>query len=441
MNMMNLDTRLPFPVIAVNRYTRGVIGPDMPMLGPVEDGGIISTGTPPGCWGPMITPQFHGGHEVTQPVAVAGAEVGDAIAIELLKVRVTSDASASGVMDFVEGRYTGDPFVAKFCPQCGTASPASHIEGIGQEAVHCDVCGAEVSAFRFKNGYVMVFDHERGVGLTVDRQAAEAIARRAREHAHMPDAAEQHSILTFAPADVPGVVSRIKPFMGNIGTVPSRALPDSHNCGDFGAFVIDAPHELGMSRDELYRHKTDGHMDNNVVCEGAIVICPVKVPGGGVYVGDMHAMQGNGEVAVHTTDVAGEVELRVSVLKRLGNDGPIIFPNLEDLPPLARPLSPETRLAALALARRYGSSIVENAAPIQFIGSGDDLNAATENGLQRAAAVCDLDYDEVRNRATIAGAIDISRLPGVVKVTFLCPLERLDRIGLGTIARRKYGLA
>lgn len=441
MSMMNLDTRLPLPVIAVNRYTRGVIGPDMPMLGPVEDGGIISTGTPPGCWGPMITPQFHGGHEVTHPVAVAGAEVGDAIAIELLKVRVTSDASASGVMDFVEGRYTGDPFVAKFCPQCGTASPASHIEGIGQEAVHCDVCGAEVSAFRFKNGYVMVFDHGRGVGLTVDRQAAEAIARRAREHAHMPNAAEQHSILTFAPADVPGVVSRIKPFMGNIGTVPSRALPDSHNCGDFGAFVIDAPHELGMSREELYRHKTDGHMDNNVVCEGAILICPVKVTGGGVYVGDMHAMQGNGEVAVHTTDVAGEVELRVSVLKRLRNDGPIIFPNLEDLPPLARPLSPETRLAALALARRYGSSIVENAAPIQFIGSGDDLNAATENGLQRAAAVCGLDYDEVRNRATIAGAIDISRLPGVVKVTFLCPLERLDNVGLGAIARRKYGLA
>lgn len=441
MSVSTLDDRMPLPAITADRYTRGVVGPDLLMLGPVDDGGIISTGTPPGCWGPMITPQFHGGHEVTQPVAVAGAEVGDAIAIELLKVRVTSDASASGVMSFVEGRYQDDPFVAKRCPQCGTASPASHIEGIGQEAVHCDVCGAEVSAFRFKSGYVMVFDHERGVGVTVDRPAAEAIARRAREHAHLPSAAEQHSILTFAPADVPGVVSRIKPFLGNIGTVPSRALPDSHNCGDFGAFVIDAPHHLGMSREELYRHKTDGHMDNNAVAEGAIVICPVKVPGGGVYVGDMHAMQGNGEVAVHTTDVAGEVELRVNVVKGLGNDGPIVFPTFEDLPPLARPLSAETRAAAQALARHYGSSVVETAAPIQFIGSGDDLNAATENGLHRAAAVCGLDYDEVRNRATIAGAIDISRLPGVVKVTFLCPLSHLDRIGLGTLARRQYGLA
>ena len=33
---------------------------------------MLITGTPPGCWGPMITPAFQGGHEVTQPVAIAG---------------------------------------------------------------------------------------------------------------------------------------------------------------------------------------------------------------------------------------------------------------------------------------------------------------------------------------------------------------------------------
>lgn len=32
-----------------------------------------------------------------------------------------------------------------------------------------------------------------------------------------------------------------------------------------------------------------------------MLICPVKVKGGGVYVGDVHAMQGDGEIAVHTT--------------------------------------------------------------------------------------------------------------------------------------------
>jgi NAD(P)-dependent dehydrogenase (short-subunit alcohol dehydrogenase family) len=65
--------------VVVSTYTRGIVGPGNPMLGPVADGGTIRVGTPPGCWGPMITPKFQGGHEVSQPVAVEGAEVADAV--------------------------------------------------------------------------------------------------------------------------------------------------------------------------------------------------------------------------------------------------------------------------------------------------------------------------------------------------------------------------
>ena len=72
---------------------------------------------------------------------------------------------------------------------------------------------------------------------------------------------------------------------------------------------------------------------------GAILVCPVKVPGGGVYMGDMHAMQGDGEIAGHTADVAGTVTLQVSVIKGLGIDGPVLFPVAEDLPFLAKPLT------------------------------------------------------------------------------------------------------
>lgn len=82
------------------------------MLGPLADGGTLVTGTPPGCWGPMITPAFQGGHEVTQHVAVAGAGIGDAVALKIRRMRVTSMATSSGVMRFVEGRYHDDPFVA-----------------------------------------------------------------------------------------------------------------------------------------------------------------------------------------------------------------------------------------------------------------------------------------------------------------------------------------
>ncbi len=59
-------------------------------------------------------------------------------------------------------------------------------------------------------------------------------------------------------------------------------------------------------------------MDINKTREGAIVIAPVKVKGGGgVYVGgDAHAMQGgDGEIAGHTADVSAIVTLKVKVLK------------------------------------------------------------------------------------------------------------------------------
>lgn len=424
--------------LRVQTYTQGVIGPSQPMLGPLADGGTLVAGTPPGCWGPMITPAFEGGHEVTQPVAIAGAEVGDAVAIKIRHMRVTSFATSSGVMKFVEGRYHGDPFVAKFCGQCGTEHPASHVEGIGDDAIRCNNCGAEVSAFCFSHGYVIVLDHENQLSLTVNQEIANRLADKAPEMSALPELAAQHSILSLARADMAGVASRMRPFLGNIGTTPARDIPDSHNCADFGQYLIGAPHRFAMTNDELHAAKTDGHMDTNSVREGAVLICPVRVPGAGVYLGDMHAQQGNGEIAGHATDVSGETELQIEVIKNLTIDGPILLQNAEDLPPLARPMTKEEREKVRELGARWGQIEIEESAPITFIGSGVDLNAATTNGLQRAAGVTGLPYDEVLNRATITGSIDISRLPGTVRVTFLCPLAILDRIGIGRLAREKY---
>ncbi|WP_206085882.1 acetamidase/formamidase family protein [Massilia polaris] len=431
---------LPVDQLRVDTYTHGIIGPSQPMLGPLADGGRLLAGTPPGCWGPMITPSFQGGHEVTQPVRIAGAEVGDAVALTIERLRVTSIATSSGVMQFVDGRYHGDPFVAKLCSACGKEHPASHVDGIGADAIRCSECGAEVSAFRFSHGYVMVFDHDNQIGLTVGQEVANTLAGRASELSMLPEQAQQHSILALARADIPGVASPMRPFLGNIGTTPARDLPDSHNCADFGQHLIGAPHRYGVSKEELDAARTDGHMDTNSVREGCILICPVKVPGAGVYLGDMHAQQGNGEIAGHATDVSGETELTVEVVKGLQIDGPILLQNLEDLPPLARPLDAEQRRHVRALGARWGQEAIEENGPVTFIGSGSNLNEATANGLARAAKALGLPYDEVLNRATIAGSIEISRLPGTVRVTLLCPLTILDRIGIGHLVRRKYAL-
>lgn len=425
--------------VGVYEYSGGIIGPGIAPAATIRNGGTIRTGTPPGCWGPMITPKFQGGHEVTRPVMVEGAEIGDAVAIRLKKVRVTSLATSSGVMEFVDGRYLGDPFVAKLCPECGTTSPASHIEGVGDDAVHCDICGAEVSAFRFSNGYVIVLDRENQVSLTVNKQVAESIAVNAKTNAAIPEHSDQHSILSLARADIVGLAARMRPFLGNIGTIPSRDLPDSHNAGDFGTFLIDAPHGYSFTQQELDEHKTDGHMDTNSVREGAILICPVKVPGAGIYMGDMHAQQGNGEIAGHATDVAGEVELQVEVIKGLHLDGPMLLQISEDLPFLAQPMTVAERSAVKALGQKYGQTDIEDNAPVTFIGSGATLNDATKNGLDRAARVTGLPYYEIMNRATIAGSIEISRLPGVVRVTFLCPTPILERMGILHLIREQYG--
>tara|TARA_B100000575_G_C23117470_1_gene646173 strand:- start:683 stop:1984 length:1302 start_codon:yes stop_codon:yes gene_type:complete len=423
--------------VYVNEFTDGVLDPEKPMLGPVKDGGHIIANTAPGCWGPMITPELRGGHEVTIPVEVEGAEVGDAIAIRIKEISVTSVATSSGNDYWVDGLYMGDPYVAKYDPDNEELNPESYVEGIGEDAVKFKSTGKPASPFKFTNGYTIAFDNNRSLGVTLEKSAAEKIAHDAKHYAAMPQNAIQHSILTFCPHHLVGLVARLRPFMGQLGTCPSIAMPDSHNAGDFGTFLVGAPHPQAITAEDL-KHRTDGHMDIDAVRAGSILICPVKVPGGGVYMGDMHAMQGDGEIAGHTTDVSGTVTLQVHVLKGLDIDGPIIFPVEEDLPFLARPISDAEKSIAEKVASEWGMSGVEDSVPISVVGSGPDLNAATENGLERAAQLLDAPVPEIRNRATITGSIEIGRHPGVVQVTFLAPSAKLDELGLLGFANDQY---
>jgi acetamidase/formamidase len=436
---MAIETTTARQTVFVDTFTDGVLGPDVPMLGPVADGGHIVVNSSPGCWGPMITPAIRGGHEVAQPVAVDGARVGDAIAIRIKDIEVTSLATASGNDQTMEGRFTGDPYCAPVGPGCGTEWPETRVEGIGQESIRCAKCGADATPFTFTNGYTIAFDPTHSVGVTLGREAAEEIAHDAARMAALPDHSVQNPILLFAPHDLVAVATRLRPFLGQLGTSPSKAIPDSHNAGDFGSFLVGAPHRFAMTPSELAQHKIDGHMDIDAVRAGATLICPVKVDGGGIYLGDMHALQGDGEIAGHTCDVSGTVTLEVEVIKGLGIDGPLLFPVLDDLPFLAKPLSEEERMRALTLGARYGVTELEETAPISVIGTGPDLNTATDNGLARAAELLGVTVPEIMNRATISGAIEIGRHPGVVQVTFRAPAAKLGELGLLDYARELYG--
>lgn len=426
-------------MVVVNEYIDGVLDSGKPMLGPVKDGGHIIAHTAPGCWGPMITPCIRGGHEVTKPVYVEGAEPGDAIVVEIKSIEVTSRATASGNDRPVEGRFVGDPFIAVKCLGCGTMYPETVIKGTGQEAIRCAECGENVTPFEFTNGYTMVFDEKGTVGVTLPEEAAEQVASDGRSFMQTPENSVQNPIVTFAPHDLVGTIARTRPFLGQLGTTPSRPTPDSHNAGDFGSFLVGAPHDYSCTAEELETHRTDGHMDINRVRAGAVLICPVKVEGGGIYLGDMHAMQGDGEIAGHTTDVAGMVHLRVHVLKGANLEGPILLPNVEDLPYTAKPITKAERQAAEKVAAQWNVPKLEESLPVSFIGTGPTLNDATENGMKRAADVLGIPVEEVMNRSTITGAIEIGRHPGVVTVTFLAPVEKLKEAGLYELARKQYG--
>lgn len=422
----------------VNEFINGILDPVEQMLGPVKNGGTIIANTTPGCWGPMLTPTIRGGHEVTKPVFVEGAEVGDAIVINIQSIQVTSLATSSGHDEAITDRFIGDPFVSVKCPGCGKLHPSTVIKGIGRQAIRCSTCDTETAPFKMTNGYTMAFDHKGHIGVTVGREGARRIALDAKNYMRTPENSVQNPVVALAPSDLIGVMARMRPFLGQLGTTPSKAMPDSHNAGDFGSFLIGAPHEYAFTQEELDKHRTDGHMDISRVREGATIICPVKVPGGGVYIGDMHAMQGDGEIAGHTTDVAGIVQLQVSVLKKVALEGPILLPNEEDLPYTARPFTKEEKRRARELAEEFGVKQVEEAFPVSVVGSGKTLNEATDNAIQRAAKLFDMSEPEVLNRATITGSIEIGRHPGVVTATLQVPKSILKKVRLLKTIKRQY---
>ncbi|MFQ5875563.1 MAG: acetamidase, partial [Dehalococcoidia bacterium] len=147
-----------------------------------------------------------------------------------------------------------------------------------------------------------------------------------------------------------------------------------------------------------------------------------------------------GEIAGHTTDVSAEVTLQVNVLKGLRIGGPILLPPVEDLPLLARPLTAAEKEAAKRMAEKFGQATLEELAPIQMVGSGANLNEATDNGVARLAELLGMSKEEVLNRVTISGAVEIGRLPGVVTVTMLAPLTKLAELKLAELVKEQYAL-
>ena len=422
----------------VNELTNGVLNPAEPFLGPLKDGGTIIANVAPGGWGAMVTSVVRGSQEVTVPVHIEGAEVGDAIAVEIRSIDVTSQAATSGTSKAEEDRFIGDALLKVKCPGCGKLHPTTILEGIGKEAVKCATCGTNAAPLTIDNGYTTVFHERANVAVTVGKEGARKIALQAESLQRLPDASRQHPSTVFAASDLAGVMTRVRPFIGELGTMPSKTMPASYNARDAERKLLEAQNEFYLSKEDLSEHCTDGHLQVNTLREGAIIICPVKVDGAGLYIGDIRMVQGAGNVARQTASVAGIVQLRVSVIKKLGIEGPIILLNDDDLPLLAKPFTKEERKAARELAEDYNVKQLEEAFPITVVGTGADIGDAIDTAVTRTAKLLELDEEEVKNRATLTGDITIARLPSAVTLTAQFPKSVLKKAKLFKWVKKQY---
>jgi amidase len=87
----------------------------------------------------------------------------------------------------------------------------------------------------------------------------------------------------------------LRPMIGCLGTAPAlepgATPPTSGQVGRFG-----------------------GNMDQPIVAAGATVILPVAVPDALLYAGDIHAVQGDGELSGVGLEIAATVRLRIELL-------------------------------------------------------------------------------------------------------------------------------
>src|SRR5207253_2679910 len=95
-------------------------------------------------------------------------------------------------------------------------------------------------------------------------------------------------VQTAAPGDTLVVhLTPLRPMLGCVAVAPNvaQAAPGTGDSGRYG-----------------------GNMDFNEIVEGATVYLPVSVPGALLYVGDGHALQGDGELNGNALETSMDVE-------------------------------------------------------------------------------------------------------------------------------------
>jgi acetamidase/formamidase len=417
----------------VEKYT-DIVGGSSEMCGKVHDGDVLIAETPPGCWGPMITPHLKSGHEVTCPVEVAGTEPGDTVALFVERIEVLSDYAASGTGRKIPENFDKDPSLHAKCPSCGTYYPKTVLKGIGPEAVKCSECGQSIIPQDIANGYTVAIDDATKIAVSLPAEMAQEAARKTeRGEVYLPHGSQQNLATILAKSDIEDMIIRSCPMIGNIGCSPAKAMPSSKNSGD----LIDSLNKTRLFETVTVSDITDAHMDINTVSEGCVILSPVKIKGAGIFLGDVHLTQGNGELAGHTLDISARVTLRVKVIKGLALEGPVIIPRADLVDKRFQPFSEAEYTTATVLLQKEPGQM-EKRFPVQVVGTGQNLNLAIESAVERAAKLTGLPADEIKNLATVCGEVSIGRTSGTVFLTLLLTKTVLEKNGLWEMVKQQF---
>ena len=55
-------------------------------------------------------------------------------------------------------------------------------------------------------------------------------------------------------------------------------------------------------------------------------------------------------------------------------------------------------------------------------------------------SVLEMSKEEVKNRLTVTGSLEIGRAPGTITATFLAPVEKLEKIKIYDYVKEQYNL-
>lgn len=139
----------------------------------------------------------------------------------------------------------------------------------------------------------------------------------------------EDGIIYYKTEDGRTIELEAKPFIGTIGVAPESEAISTFTPGKHG-----------------------GNMDCPDVCPGNKLYLPISVEGALFGLGDVHALQGDGEICGYAVEIPSRVRLKLSLKKGHSIEWPRIeTPNAIITVCSAKPLEDATRLAFLEMIK------------------------------------------------------------------------------------------